>query len=79
MEPMMFKMFRRKKPANKFVEIVSWDGYTVKPVKGQMRIDRIEKSRHEELKNDLLHLQDVRCPERGQEVPRADLAQSTRP
>ena len=55
------------------VEIVSWDGYTVKPLKGEIRpIDRIKKSRQEEPPNDdLLHLQDVCFPESGQEVPRA--------
>jgi hypothetical protein len=75
----VFKLFKRKEPAEKLVEIVSWDGYTVKPIKGEMRIDRIEKSRQKELKNDLLHLQDVRWPERGQEVPSAGPTQPTCP
>jgi hypothetical protein len=62
---MMFKMFKRKEPAEKFVEIVSWDGYTIKPVKGEIRMDRIEKARQEEVKNELQH---VPSPEAGKGV-----------
>jgi hypothetical protein len=63
---MMFRVFKRRKPEKKMVEIVSWDGYSVKPLKGEIRIDRIKKSRQEEPQNDdLLHLQNVGSPERG--------------
>jgi hypothetical protein len=60
-------MFKRKKPAQTFDEIVSFDGYTVKPIKGKCAWIGLQKSRDEERQNgDLLHLQDVRSHEGGQ-------------